>query len=56
MNLTLVSIKDSAVQAFMPPMAVRAVGEGVRMFSDEVNRKEANNNLAMHPGDFEYGQ
>ena len=53
MNMVMVAIRDSAVDAYMPPITVRAIGEGVQMFSDEVNRKAENNNLAMHPEDFE---
>lgn len=47
----LCSVRDSAVNAFMQPIFVRAVGEAVRSFADEVNRPESP--MFKHPDDYE---
>lgn len=47
----LVSIKDQAVEAFGPIMEVRANGEALRMFIDEVNNPDSRIN--KHPQDFD---
>lgn len=47
----IVSIRDSAVNAFMQPFFVPAVGAAVRAFGDEVARKETPMNA--HPDDYE---
>lgn len=51
MKYVLVSVFDRAVQAYAPPMAVRAMGEATRMFRDEVNNKESR--ICQHPSDYE---
>lgn len=48
-----VSVFDSAVQAYAPPVLVPSTGIAVRSFTDEVNRNDANNALFRHPDDFE---
>lgn len=46
MNLILVAVKDTAVDAFQPGIhVVRARGEALRNFTDAVND---NNNKALH--------
>ena len=52
MKRTVCSVFDSAVSAFGQPIFVRAIGEGLRSFTDEVNRKAPDNALAAHPEDY----
>lgn len=49
----IVSVKDTAAQAFGRPIFVPAVPVAVRSFRDEVNRKDSSEDLARHPEDFE---
>lgn len=51
MKLIMVSIRDSALNAFMRPFCVPAVGGAVRSFGDEVGNKESPMN--RHPEDYE---
>jgi hypothetical protein len=53
MNLVIVSVKDSAAQAFGRPIFVPSTAVAVRSFRDEVNRKDSTDDLARHPDDFE---
>ena len=53
MNLVIVSVKDSAAQAFGRPIFVPSVAVAVRSFRDEVNRKDSTDDLSRHPDDFE---
>lgn len=52
MKLVMCSIRDSKVGAFMRPFFVRSVGEAIRVFSDDVNGKDAESVLRAHPEDF----
>ncbi|WNK13693.1 MAG: nonstructural protein [Microvirus sp.] len=49
----VVSVKDSAMQQYMRPFYVPALGAAVRSFSDEVNRKGEDNQMYRHPDDYE---
>lgn len=49
----IVSVKDTAAQAFGRPVFVPAIPVAVRSFRDEVNRKDSTEDLARHPDDFE---
>lgn len=49
----VVSVRDSAMQAFGRPLFVPSVGVAVRSFADEVNRKSDDNQMNKHPEDFE---
>ena len=49
----IVSVKDTAAQAFGRPIFVPAIPVAVRSFRDEVNRKDSTEDLARHPEDFE---
>ena len=49
----LVSVKDTAAQAFMRPFFVPTVPVAMRAFRDEVNRSDSTDDLAKHPEDFE---
>jgi len=50
------AVKDLAVQAFGTPFLVRAKGEAIRSFQDEVNKKDGNSAIAQHPEDYELYQ
>lgn len=47
------AVKDLAVQAYGIPFFVRAKGEAVRSFQDEVNKKDGQSAIAAHPEDYE---
>jgi len=53
MKLVLCSVKDRAADAYGRPMFVPSVGVAIRSFSDEVNRKDQENQLFNHPDDFD---
>lgn len=53
MKLVLCSVKDRAADAYGRPMFVPSVGVAIRSFSDEVNRKDVENQLFNHPDDFD---
>ena len=53
MKLVLCSVKDRAADAYGRPMFVPSVGVAIRSFSDEVNRKDPENQLFNHPDDFD---
>ncbi len=53
MKLVLCSVKDRAADAYGRPMFVPSVGVAIRSFSDEVNRKDSENQLFNHPDDFD---
>lgn len=47
----IVSVRDNAIGAFSNPVAVRARGEALRSFVDEVNNKDSPMN--RHPKDYD---
>ena len=49
----IISVKDTAAQAFGRPVFVPTTAVGVRSFRDEVNRKDSSDDMARHPDDFE---
>lgn len=51
--LKIVSVRDSAMNAFGRPIFVPSLGVAIRSFTDEVNRKDDNNQMNVHPDDFE---
>lgn len=51
MDLILCSVRDSAINAFIRPFCVPAVGAAVRGFTDEVNNPDSPMN--KHPDDYE---
>lgn len=53
MKLVIVAIRDSASGAYGRPNYVPTTGVAIRSFADEVNRRAEDNQLAMHPEDFE---
>lgn len=52
-RMIVVAVRDSAMQAFANPIVVPTIGVAIRSFSDEVNRKDPQNQLHVHPEDFE---
>ncbi len=53
MKLVLCTVKDRAADAYGRPMFVPSVGVAIRSFSDEVNRKDPDNQLFNHSDDFD---
>lgn len=53
MRYKIVAIRDRAIDTFGVPVFVASTGAAIRSFSDEVNRKDDNNNLSKHPEDFD---
>lgn len=51
--LVVVAVMDRAVQGFGRPIYVPSLGVALRSFSDEVNRKGADNQMSQHPEDFD---
>lgn len=51
MKYVMLSVRDSAMDAFAAPFTVRAIGQAIRSFSDEVNRPESP--MFAHPSDYE---
>jgi len=49
----IVSVKDSAAEAFGRPMYLQSLGIAIRSFTDEVNREDKDNQLFNHPDDFD---
>lgn len=50
MNLVIMAVRDSAVNAFMQPFFVTHTGAAVRLFQDEVNKSGTPFNA--HPDDY----
>lgn len=49
----IISVKDTAAQAFGRPIFVPTTAVAVRSFRDEVNRKDSTDDMSRHPDDFE---
>lgn len=47
----MLSIRDSAVKAYMRPFFAPSVGSAIRSFGDECIRKDSD--IAKHPSDYE---
>jgi hypothetical protein len=52
MKMFIISIKDTAADAFGRPVYVATEGVAIRQFQDEVNRASDDNQLYRHPDDF----
>jgi hypothetical protein len=52
MKMVIVSIKDTAADAFGRPAFVATEGVALRQFQDEVNRASDDNQLYKHSQDF----
>lgn len=46
----IVAVRDSALDAYLPPFTVPALGLAIRSFQDELNSKDSP--IAKHPGDY----
>jgi len=53
MKLTIMCVRDRATSQYGTPMFLVSVGQGIRSFSDEINRGEKDNQLFRHPEDFD---
>lgn len=53
MRYNVYSIRDRAADVFGQPFFLPTNGVAIRVFSDEVNRADGNNNLNKHPEDFD---
>lgn len=53
MKFTILCVRDRVSNVYGMPMFVVSIGSGIRSFSDEVNRVDANNVMNKHPGDFD---
>lgn len=53
MKRQVIAIYDRAADAFGQPAFVEAIGKGIRMFQDEVNRNQPDNQVFNHPDDFD---
>ena len=49
--LTIVAVKDRAVDAYNRPFYVPTIGAAIRSFTDEVNRNESE--MQAHPEDYD---
>lgn len=50
--MQVVSVRDAKAEAFGRPFFVTSIGQAIRSFDDEVNRKDNENVLNNHPEDF----
>jgi hypothetical protein len=53
MKLTVLAVRDRAVDAFGQPIFVAAAGQGIRGFHDEINRAATDNTMFAHPEDYD---
>jgi len=53
MRYNIYSIRDRAADVFAQPFFLPSHGVANRVFADEINRVDANNNLNKHPEDFD---
>lgn len=53
MKLKIYVVRDTATDQYGNPMFLIASGQAMRSFTDEVNRAEKDNQMYMHPDDFE---
>jgi len=53
MKMCIVSIRDRAADAYGRPAFVATEGVAIRQFSDEINRSSEDNQMYVHPDDFD---
>lgn len=53
MRYVVVSIFDKAAAAYSRPFFVPAIGQAIRVFTDEISREAEDNPMFRHPSDFE---
>lgn len=50
-KLEIFAIRDRQLDAYMQPWCAQAIGQAVRMFTDEINNK--NGAMHLHPADYD---
>lgn len=50
-KLVILAVRDRQLDAYMRPFVAQSIGQALRSFRDEVNRKDADMNA--HPEDYE---
>lgn len=53
MKMQVIATRDIVANVYGPPMFVVHIGQSIRGFGDECQRKEKGNVLGEHPEDFE---
>lgn len=53
MELQVIATRDIVANVYSPPMFIPHIGQAIRSFGDECQRKERGNPLGEHPEDFE---
>lgn len=53
MQRMVFAVRDRAADTFGTPFFQVARGQAIRMFSDEINRSSTENQLWLHPDDFD---
>ena len=53
MKMVIVSILDTAAGAYGRPAYLATEGVAIRQFSDEINRASEDNQMYVHPDDFD---
>lgn len=53
MKLEIFAVRDRATDQFGNPMFLISQGQALRSFADEINRAAADNQMYMHPDDFD---
>ena len=56
MEYVIMSVRDTKTEVFGRPFCLTSVGQGVRSFTDEVNRRNEDNVMFHHSGDFSLWQ
>lgn len=52
MKYTVVSVRDTAANAYGRPIFTNSLGQAIRSFQDELNREAQDNVMFHHPEDF----
>lgn len=53
MKLHIYCVHDDKTQQFGTPMFLISAGQAIRSFADEINRADKENQIYMHPTDFD---
>lgn len=51
MNIKICAVRDRAIDEFGQPIFVRAIGQAIRSFTDEINREGSE--MGQHPEDYD---
>lgn len=49
----IMAVRDRAIDSFGQPFFAQAIGQATRQFADAVNSGKQDDNLALHPEDFD---